>query len=1152
MLSGDDTFGNLLTVFGSLFDGHGARQLIAEMPGLLQLQAALLDSSLGLDNTPGWQRLADADLQSVRARLDEGTWWHNTELQFEAHKWGVPPQQALDHAVSLRKRLDAQRETLGADASKMLLVVGKARFTPAGVRVTGDGVEYLDAPDDGDGRVTLENACLPDVRTWKVDSAHGDLADAKDAFEGYLELLVRGETSKLEVMGATGFGVRGAGVAAPAALVPSRPSRSLRTAEPPAMQRDVFTIGVGGAAPVAARVPKLRVSVMNGNLKFVRQPLMLGHYQSLVLTGSESVMDELLGGVMSKPGPMSESLRTGLYASTVGSHQVFINTRRHPEDPFVMPRPEAVIVVGLGEEGTLRASGLMLTVRQAALAYAQRISESRAGGPTHFELAATLIGSGGCQVQVGTAAQAIAQGVRQANERLTSTGWPLIGHLQLIELYLDRAAEAHHALRALAEAYPRGFDLAPYIVLGQGALRRPLESGYRGAHYDFISVQRSGDAENAVIEFTLDTQRARSEVRGQAAQSGLVDELVRVGADDKNRNKQIGRTLFQLLVPIELEPFLSGSSAVLLQLDSATTAAYPWELLDTQQDGSGQRDDARPWAVRTRMLRKLRTADFREHPVGARPDAGALVIGEPQCDENKYPRLPGAVKEAQAVARVLGTEALLGSDVLSFVNAVGERPYKIIHIAGHGDLFKGASGVVTGGVVLSNGKLFGAREVETMRSVPELAFINCCHLGRIDPGSAQKTTTLGERRPMFAANVAEALIRIGVRCVVAAGWAVDDQPAELFAARFYQELKRGRTFIEAVGMAREETWSNYPNSNTWAAYQCYGDPDWSCEIGGVAADGRASPLILSPTGLELELQTLAVQYKYRDIKQDEARARIEQLEAAHGGRWGKQGAVAAAFGMAYAEVDDVDNAIRWYSRAVSAEDGEASLRASEQLGNLRARRGEKMKNSARGRSEIRNAIRMLKRMVAIEPTSERESLLGSAFKRLALLEERNGRRAAARTAIMQMAAHYQQAVKLARKNDTDNLFYPAMQSISANLILGFDRRNRTGSDSADIAAASQSLKVNVLRDPNFWSVVGLTELRIYEALARRQLAKALDGILAELNDLKARVSSTHMWDSVYAQARFTLEPYARAYADLASEHEAARKLLAQLKDHAAK
>ena len=40
-----------------------------------------------------------------------------------------------------------------------------------------------------------------------------------------------------------------------------------------------------------------------------------------------------------------------------------------------MARPLAVVVAGLGEEGKLRAVDLVYTVRQAVIAYAQRLAE---------------------------------------------------------------------------------------------------------------------------------------------------------------------------------------------------------------------------------------------------------------------------------------------------------------------------------------------------------------------------------------------------------------------------------------------------------------------------------------------------------------------------------------------------------------------------------------------------------------------------------------------------------------------------------------------------------------------------------------------------------------------------------------------------------
>lgn len=62
-----------------------------------------------------------------------------------------------------------------------------------------------------------------------------------------------------------------------------------------------------------------------------------------------------------------------------------------------------------------------------------------------------------------------------------------------------------------------------------------------------------------------------------------------------------------------------------------------------------------------------------------------------------------------------------------------------------------------------------------MRVAPELVFINCCHLGAF-PAKARLYDRVG-----FASGVARTLIDLGVRCVVAAGWAIDDASASDFA-----------------------------------------------------------------------------------------------------------------------------------------------------------------------------------------------------------------------------------------------------------------------------------------------------------------------------------------------------------------------------------
>jgi hypothetical protein len=67
--------------------------------------------------------------------------------------------------------------------------------------------------------------------------------------------------------------------------------------------------------------------------------------------------------------------------------------------------------------------------------------------------------------------------------------------------------------------------------------------------------------------------------------------------------------------------------------------------------------------------------------------------------------------------------------------------------------------------------------------------------------------------------------------VVAAGWAVEDTAAVTFAKTFYSKMLAGKGFGEATMAARKDAW-NVNNSMTWAAYQCYGDPEFRLYVAG--------------------------------------------------------------------------------------------------------------------------------------------------------------------------------------------------------------------------------------------------------------------------------------------------------------------------------
>ena len=1155
VLSGDDTMGNALAAFGSPLADRQARSIMAGMPGFLQLQAGLLDPALKLDRSETWAALARADHE----RLQQANWWHRYagEAMQAAYQWGVPPQAVLDAARALRQRLDDQRDqALPAFADKLLLVVGRAAATPVAFEEGEQGFVYLDAPD-GDGRVALQSALLPGVKTWQMGNDHGSLPSETSAFPAFVELLQTGTTTALPLLATT----RGAAAASRAALVKSRPSRARRSTRPAATPAAVFGDATASQRndDGGARSTLLELRVLNGNLSFVGEPLLVGHYPASDLTGTEAVVDRMVGGTL------QAALAAGLYPAAVGTHQVFTNTRTDPDNPWREPRPHSVLVVGLGDEGELREAELAISVRQGVLSWAQRQAEKR-GTAAAPRLAATLLGSGGLGISAGAAARAIARGVADANQRALAAGWPAVQRLTLVELYLDRATDAWNGLHLLAEVHKDKFTLLPEIETGIGPLRRQPDSGYRGALYDLIRATTRGEG---CLEFVLDSRRARTEVRSQRAQTPLLREMVKAAATDQNDNPNLGRTLFQLLVPTEIEPFLGSADRMVLELD-AGTAALPWELLDT---GAGAGDDRRPWALRAQLMRRLQ----KTAPPGKLRDASAdhdvLIIGEPQVPPG-WSELPGARAEALAVEAALTQDGRLPPervvalvdqpDAQTVIGTLLSRPWRIVHISGHGEAPTGREtdgvlppGTHGGGVVLSGNHHLGPAEIAAMRVVPELVFVNCCSLSQFDSGQALRE---GFDPSEFAAVVADELIAKGVRCVVACGWPVNDGPAADFARTFYGRLLAGARFIDAVGAAREACWKAMPDGKSWAAYQCYGDPTWVYRSG--TGDAQApTPTrdefeeIASAPALALALETLAVRARYMGGDTTELAQTLQTLAQRFEARWGGIGAVAEAWALAWQNLGERPAAITWYERAVNAVDASASMKAEEQLLNLRAReawaqvqQSEGMKNndSEAQRGVLLTAVTALQDLAQRRPSAERLNLLGSAWKRLALLERAAGSAHSGdeRRALLASRAAYLQADALAATLDEGERAYPLANVWALSLCLP-DAATAFGD--ADRKALRAALKTKAATSPDFWSQVGQVETDLLEAASLNQLAARRKTLQRGFVDLHAMYRAQRDWSSVADQAALVLGPRAKGRSP---EAQAAAELLALLRSHA--
>lgn len=321
-----------------------------------------------------------------------------------------------------------------------------------------------------------------------------------------------------------------------------------------------------------------------------------------------------------------------------------------------------------------------------------------------------------------------------------------------------------------------------------------------------------------VLQFILDLDDQRIEAAVHF-QRTLVDQLLRELLADMQIHREALLALTQLLIPRELAS-LPRANRYHLNL-GPDTAALPWELL--LHDLADPFADLFPSSV-IRRLDGLRPASPRR-----RPDSlSALLIGNPQTSgtlpdaDGGLPDLPGAQQEVAGVMNILHnagftTNVGTGENASAIMSRLFAREYRILLISGNAvHEYPLPGGQKVTGFVLSDGVFLTALELQQMRVMPDVVFLNGCHAGRPVAGGND-----GPPRDMVLA-----LLKAGVQAVIAPGWAVSDLGAAAFSESFFTALASGRRFEDAVDAARQAASRATPELNTWAAYQAWGDPDY--------------------------------------------------------------------------------------------------------------------------------------------------------------------------------------------------------------------------------------------------------------------------------------------------------------------------------------
>ena len=613
--------------------------------------------------------------------------------------------------------------------------------------------------------------------------------------------------------------------------------------------------------------PLVEITVIHASLADADYPLMIGGFADEQLGGQERFIDRQFSGLLTSWSEVD------LFPTEVGTSR-FIEPSTD-----VDTEPPGCYVIGLGSVVDLQRDELTLSVRQALVdrcirVYRDRPSRADSADLIEVGVSSSLMGvrsDRGLRVEDSVAG--IVEGVLQANRALAvyessrSAGGRVvrITALQFIERFAEQANLATVALRSLSSAVhlSNDYDHLRSITVTERAGGLPLgatlsevaQSWRRfvitSADDGEAAATADGDAtptghptgdRRMTFDIALLGREARADRVRHRLDRVMVDALVDRLASDTSDRRTAG-TLYDQLIPHELRSDFQTTSAIQFVVD-ATTARYPWELLGAPRPSSNGAASGSFGGV----IRQFTESEHRRvAPERAQPGQALVIAAGKVPGENE---LPSVYEESDLVSNLLeatnpGRVTVLDDrrgeiDLVDLQNELfGD--HQVLHIASHGVYHEDRPDDT--GAILARGAMLTTDTIGQLTSVPDVVFLNCCSLGRI-----------GLHR--MAAGLAREFMAIGVRALIAAAWPIDDNAARVFAETFYRELIAGRPLGDTITRARNVC-AEVGGRETWAAYQCYGDPGFVLR-GSRLSLGEAVEEPVSESDLIARLDGLAV------------------------------------------------------------------------------------------------------------------------------------------------------------------------------------------------------------------------------------------------------------------------------------------------------
>ena len=201
--------------------------------------------------------------------------------------------------------------------------------------------------------------------------------------------------------------------------------------------------------------------------------------------------------------------------------------------------------------------------------------------------------------------------------------------------------------------------------------------------------------------------------------------------------------------------------------------------------------------------------------------------------------LPYAKKEAQAVAKLYGGDALVGDEATAVAIQRNVSKYDILHLISHYELNKTTP--LFSGLILAPDK-----DAKASLEYHEVYGLDLKSADLVVLAVCQSNSGAQSRGDEIT-GLNRAFMSAGAPAVIASLWSVDDQATSELMVSFYTHLKGGMSKAAALRAAQSDTRAKYPHPFHWAAFVLTGDPGTTTASNsnrGVAtADATATAVI---------------------------------------------------------------------------------------------------------------------------------------------------------------------------------------------------------------------------------------------------------------------------------------------------------------------